>query len=172
SGTITASGGTVLLTARAAKNVVDNVINSSGIVEATSAKSVNGEIVLDGGDTGAVNVSGTLDASGKGTGETGGTVKVLGDQVNLASGANIDVSGDAGGGTALVGGNFHGAGPEQNASTTTISSGARINASAITKGNGGKVAVWSNTHTSFGGTVTATGGLAGGRRGGCGDVGY
>src|SRR5579864_7709393 len=165
SGTVAATGGTVLITARAAKNIIDNVINSSGIVEATSAKSVNGEIVLDGGDTGLVTVSGSLDASGKGAGETGGTVKVLGDQVNLAAGANIDVSGDAGGGTALIGGNFHGAGPEQNASTTTISAGAQINASAITKGNGGKVAVWSNTHTTFGGTVTATGGSAGGSGG-------
>src|SRR5262249_32753198 len=149
SGTIAATGGTVLLTARAAKNVIDNVINSSGIVEATSAKAVNGEIILDGGDTGAVTVTGSLDASGKGTGETGGTVKVLGNQVNLAAGANIDVSGDAGGGTALIGGNFHGAGPEVNAATTTISAGARINASAITRGNGGKVAVWSDVLTTF-----------------------
>src|SRR5690242_20656078 len=165
SGTITASGGTVLLTARAAKGVIDNVINSTGIVEATSAKSVNGEIILDGGDTGSVTVTGSLDASGKGTGETGGTVKVLGDQVNLAAGANIDVSGDAGGGTALVGGNFHGAGPEQNASTTTVSAGAQINASAIRTGNGGKVAVWSNTLTTFGGTITATGGSTRGNGG-------
>ncbi|HLJ22341.1 MAG TPA: filamentous hemagglutinin N-terminal domain-containing protein, partial [Stellaceae bacterium] len=164
-GRVTATGGTVLLTARAAKNVIDNVINSSGIVEATSAKSVNGEIVLDGGDTGSVSVSGTLDASGKAAGETGGTVKVLGDQVTLAAGANIDVSGDAGGGTALVGGDFHGAGPEQNASTTTISAGSQINASAITKGNGGAVAVWSDTATSISGTITAKGGSAGGNGG-------
>src|SRR5947207_8803988 len=157
-GTVSASGGTVLITARAAKNIIDNVINSSGIVEATSAKSVNGEIILDGGDTGLVTVTGSLDASGKGTGETGGTVKVLGNQVALASTANIDVSGDAGGGTALIGGNFHGAGPEANAATTTISAGATINASAITKGNGGKVAVWSDSLTTFGGFVAARGG--------------
>jgi len=37
-GTVSASGGTVLITARAAKNIIDNVINSSGIVEATSVK--------------------------------------------------------------------------------------------------------------------------------------
>ena len=36
-GTVSAAGGTVLLTARAAKNIIDNVINSTGIVEATSA---------------------------------------------------------------------------------------------------------------------------------------
>ncbi|HTZ80825.1 MAG TPA: filamentous hemagglutinin N-terminal domain-containing protein, partial [Stellaceae bacterium] len=126
SGTLSANGGTVLLTARAAKNVIDNVINTSGIIEAKTASMVNGEIVLDGGDTGAVTVSGSLDASGKNAGETGGTIKVLGDQVALTSTASLDASGDAGGGTVLVGGNFHGAGPEQNASTTTISAGAVI----------------------------------------------
>src|SRR5215470_5757677 len=158
SGTVTASGGTVLLTARAAKNVIDNVINSTGIVEATSAKAVNGEIILDGGDTGLVTVSGALDASGKSAGETGGTVKVLGNQVNLAAGANIDVSGDAGGGTALIGGNFHGAGPEANASVTVISANAAINADAISIGNGGNVAVWSEQYTDSFGTITARGG--------------
>ena len=85
SGTLSAQGGTVLLTARAAKNVIDNVINSTGIVEAKSAQLVNGEIVLDGGDTGAVTVSGLLDASGKSAGQSGGTVKVLGNQVSLAA---------------------------------------------------------------------------------------
>src|SRR5262249_2557081 len=115
SGTLSASGGTVLLTARAAKNVIDNVINSSGIVEATSAQSVNGEIVLDGGGNGLVTVSGTLDASGKGAGETGGTGKGLGDQRNIASGANIDVSRGSGGGGPVVGGNFPGGRPRREA---------------------------------------------------------
>src|SRR5215469_5757368 len=165
SGTLSAQGGTVVLTARAAKNVIDNVINSSGIVEATSAQSVNGEIILDGGGTGLVSVSGTLDASGKSAGQTGGTVKVLGDQINLASGANLDVSGDAGGGTALIGGNFHGAGPQPNASVTVISSNATINADAISSGNGGNVAVWSQQYTEFYGTVTARGGTLGGSGG-------
>jgi hypothetical protein len=134
-------------------------------VEATSAKSVNGEIILDGGDTGLVTVSGALDASGKAAGETGGTVKVLGNQVNLAAGATIDVSGDAGGGTALIGGNFHGAGPEANASVTVISANATINADAISTGNGGKVAVWSEQYTDFYGTITARGGSLGGSGG-------
>ena len=45
SGTIAAQGGKVLLTARAARSVVNNVINSTGIIEATSASMQNGEIV-------------------------------------------------------------------------------------------------------------------------------
>ncbi|HND55795.1 MAG TPA: filamentous hemagglutinin N-terminal domain-containing protein, partial [Pirellulaceae bacterium] len=79
SGVIEAAGGRVLMTARAARGVLDNVINTTGIVVATSAAMVNGEIVIDGGDNGIVNVNGLVDASGRGTGQTGGTVKVLGE---------------------------------------------------------------------------------------------
>ncbi|HUK09182.1 MAG TPA: filamentous hemagglutinin N-terminal domain-containing protein [Stellaceae bacterium] len=163
-GTLNATGGTVMLTARAVKNVVDNVINTTGIVEAQSARLVNGEIVIDGGG-GGVAVSGTVDASGKSAGQTGGTVSVLGGTVSLTSGANIDVSGDQGGGTALVGGNVHGAGPQQNALTTTISAGVMITANAITAGSGGQVAIWSEQQTTVAGTITATGGASGGNGG-------
>src|SRR6185437_3924853 len=164
SGRIAAEGGRVLMTARAAKNVIDNVINTTGIVEATSASLVNGEIVLDGGD-GAVAVSGTLDASGKSAGASGGTVKVLGGQVALNDGALIDVSGDQGGGTALIGGDLHGAGPDANAQTTTMAAGATIAADAISAGNGGKVALWSDQSTSVAGTISARGGAVGGNGG-------
>src|SRR5471030_552178 len=162
-GKIQAQGGKVLLTARAAAGVQDAVVNNSGMVEATSVREENGEIILDAGDGTATN-SGSLDASGKGAGQTGGTVKVLGQQVAVADGAKIDVSGDAGGGTALIGGNFHGAGPEQNAQNTTVGK-AIINADAITSGNGGKVAVWSNGTTQFAGAISARGGATGGNGG-------
>ena len=162
-GKIQAQGGQILLTARAAAGVQDAVVNNSGMVEATSARQENGEIILDTGDGAATN-SGSLDASGKGAGETGGTVKVLGQQVAVADGATIDVSGDIGGGTALIGGNFHGAGPEQNAQNTTVGK-ASVQADAISRGNGGKVAVWSNGQTSFAGTISAQGGAIGGNGG-------
>ncbi len=42
SGTIAAQGGKILLTARAARSVVNNVINSTGIIEANSASMQNG----------------------------------------------------------------------------------------------------------------------------------
>ena len=47
-GTVSAPGGEVLMTARAAKGVLDNVINTSGIVEATSVARIDGKIVLLG----------------------------------------------------------------------------------------------------------------------------
>ncbi|MBA2588120.1 MAG: filamentous hemagglutinin N-terminal domain-containing protein, partial [Alphaproteobacteria bacterium] len=163
SGTIQAQVGKVLMTARAAAGVQEAVINNTGMVEATTAQNVNGEIVLDAGEGAATN-AGTLDASGKGAGETGGTVKVLGAGVAIADGATIDVSGDAGGGTALVGGNFQGTGSERHAQSATIGK-AVIKADAITRGNGGKVVVWSDGPTIFAGSISAEGGATGGNGG-------
>ena len=165
SGTINADGGTVLLTANVAAGVVDQVINTAGVVQARAVSQQGGEIVLDGGGTGNVVVAGSLDASGLAAGQTGGTVNVLGDNVTLRGTASIDVAGDAGGGTVLIGGNFHGAGPQRDAGTTRIAKGATIDASAVTSGNGGNVAVWSNGSTRFAGTITAAGGAAGGNGG-------
>jgi trimeric autotransporter adhesin len=162
-GRIAVAGGTILMTARAAAGVQDAVINNTGMAEATSVRQENGEIILEA-DNGTVADSGTLDASGKASGQTGGTVKVLGQQVAVADGAKIDVSGDAGGGTALIGGNLHGAGPEPNAQNTTVGK-AIINASAITKGNGGTVAVYSTGTTQVAGTITAQGGIISGNGG-------
>jgi filamentous hemagglutinin family protein len=162
SGVIEAVGGRVLMTARAARNVLDNVINTTGLVVATSAQLVNGQIVIDGGDVGIVNVAGTLDASGNGAGETGGTVKVLGEKVALLSDARIDVSGDAGGGTALVGGNYQGRGPEPNATIVYMDARAVIDASAATTGDGGKVVLWADDAASVAGRIFAHGGLMGG----------
>src|SRR5207249_4889880 len=130
SGRIEADGGNVLLTARSANALLNTVVNNSGVIRANSLVERNGEIILDGGSAGVVSNTGTLTASGTAAGTTGGTVKVLGDKVGLFNGTRIDASGDAGGGMVLVGGNFHGAGLEQNASQTYVSSGASINADA------------------------------------------
>ena len=78
-------------------------------------------------------------ASGKGAGQTGGQVSVLGQYVGLTANASIDVSGDAGGGTALIGGDFQGKNPDvQNAARTFVGKDVTINADAINSGNGGK----------------------------------
>ena len=163
SGTVKAQGGQILMTARAASGVQDAVINNTGMAEATSAHSVNGEIILDAGESAATN-AGTLNASGKDAGETGGTVKLLGRAVAVTDGAAIDVSGTAGGGTVMIGGNFQGKGSEQHAQATIIGK-ASINADAIARGNGGKVAVWSDGRTDFAGSITARGGAGGGKGG-------
>lgn len=161
-GSVIADGGRIIMTARAAAGVLDNVINMSGIAQAHSVSQNGGVIILSAGPAGKVSVSGKIDASGKTSGSKGGDIKILGHQVELLASAIIDASGDLGGGNILIGGNFHGAGPEQNAAITNIASGVSIFADAITQGNGGKVAVWSDDATEFHGLIRAQGGALSG----------
>jgi hypothetical protein len=162
SGSISADGGKVFMSAHSANAVLDTVINTSGVVRANSIGMRDGQIVIDGGSAGTVAVSGTLAASGVDAGTRGGAVAVLGDRVSLQAGASVDVSGDAGGGSARIGGDFHGAGALKTASMTQVDKGAAINADAVASGDGGTVAVWSDQHTAFAGSISAKGGAQGG----------
>ncbi len=51
-GTITADGGQVVLTARVATDLLKNVVNNEGIIQARSIVEKNGAIFLDGGENG------------------------------------------------------------------------------------------------------------------------
>lgn len=165
SGTIQAAGGQVILQAKASGDVFSSVVNQSGVVRARTLMNHDGIVRLDGGDSGLVQIAGTVDASGLSTGQRGGQVSILGERVALQDHARIAVSGDAGGGTALVGGNYQGRGPETNATSTSIAAGASINADAITEGDGGKVIAWADGHTSYTGNISARGGQSGGNGG-------
>ena len=125
-----------------------------------------GTITLDGGHNATtpttVTSSGNIIARGEGGGAKGGTVAMLGDHVGLFENALVDVSGNGGGGAAVIGGNFHGAGPEQNALMTYVSPGSTIRADAVVTGNGGNVAVWSDNATQFFGSISARGGAGSG----------
>ena len=65
----------------------------------------------------------------------------------------------------LFGGNAHGTGPQADAQTAYVGSQTTIAANATTKGNGGKVVVWSNNATGFAGFINVEGGAAGGNGG-------
>src|SRR6185369_13400440 len=67
--------------------------------------------------------------------------------------------------SVVFGGNFHGAGPNRNASTASIEANSSIKADAITFGNGGNIAVWSNGLTTVGGLFSARGGANSGNGG-------
>lgn len=166
-GVIRADGGTVLMTARAVKGVIDNVVNTDGIVSAKAVGTQNGKIVLSGGDAGTVNVAGTVEATGTGAGERGGKVVVTGEHVNVARGAAIDVSGAAGGGEIALG--SQGVAPDDGSaafsgksSTVKVAAGATLKADALVKGNGGSITMWSNDATAFAGSLSARGGKDGG----------
>ena len=169
SGTLRANGGRVLLTARAAADVVDNVINTSGLVQAQSARFVNGEIVLDGGMAGTVRVDGTLDVSGTRAGETGGTAAVLGDTIILGNTARITAQGTNGGGNIFVGGGWQGESLYGRSSAVRVAAaaGAVLDASALDNGHGGTVVLWSDVNKAASrtyalGSFFANGGANGG----------
>jgi filamentous hemagglutinin family protein len=162
SGTVQANGGRVLMTARAARDVINNVINVTGIVEARSARVENGEIVIDGGEFGNTVVASRLDVSGNEADAKGGTVTVLGGNVQLAAGTDIRASGEAGGGTVLVGGGQRGQGTAYNAQTLYMDAAAVIDANATLNGNGGKVVLWADDTARVEGSITARGGTIAG----------
>src|SRR5581483_2597341 len=137
SGTLSANGGQVVLTANAVKDVFTNLVNNTGVVRANRIEDTGGVIQLLG-PGGTVVSSGTLDASAGDSTSSGGTVSVLGERVGLFDNAVVNVSGGTNGGTALIGGDEHGANPNiLNAQLTYVSPGATINADTGAQGNGG-----------------------------------
>jgi filamentous hemagglutinin family protein len=166
-GEIYANGGRILLTAQAAKDVVHNVINSTGIIEANTIATHHGEIYLDGGENGIVSVAGNLRVRGEQPGEKGGSIKITGEQVHVGveNPATIDASGSSGGGEVLIGGGFQGGGSLPHAKVVYLSPVVSIKASATTKGEGGQIVAWSDGYTGAYGTFEAMGGALGGSGG-------
>ena len=196
SGEINADGGSVLLTAEVAQEVFSHAVNNSGIISAGRIQNEGGQIKLvAAGSGGALINTGTLDASSKdgdggrieidaATGATladnaavtatsatdrGGHVQITADTVALIDAATVDVSGDRGGGTALIGGDYQGGNPDvKNAKLTYVGEDATIKADAIRDGDGGRLIVWadersyyySRTGSARGGADSGDGGFA------------
>lgn len=98
-GAITADGGTIVMTADSASDVMSTVVNNSGTLQArTLRKNEKGQILLEGGDKGQVEVSGTLDASGTEEGQSAGNIKVIGEKTIVHDGTNLLARGAIDGG--------------------------------------------------------------------------
>ncbi len=148
-GAIQADGGRVVLTAKAAGQLIDTVINQEGIIRAQGLVERNGEIILDGGNNGVTQVSGTLDTDANASNVTGGKITVTGEQVQINNGATVTASGEAGGGTIVIG-------DKQTTSQTSIAQSANISANALDHGNAGTINVLANMDS---GTVNVQGQL-------------
>ena len=102
----------------------------------------------------------------RGTEGEGGRIALLGKKVGLTGQASVDVSGETGGGTVLIGGDFQGKNPDiSNALRTYVGGDASISADAVQSGDGGTVIVWADEATGFYGHVSARGGLSDGNGG-------
>lgn len=93
-GHLTADGGYIVMTAKQAGDALANVVNNEGVIEANTIK-VNdkGEILLDGGSHGVVNISGTVSASGTTEKQIGGTIKIAGKEKEIVNNANLRADG-------------------------------------------------------------------------------
>ncbi|MES2023997.1 MAG: filamentous hemagglutinin N-terminal domain-containing protein [Pseudomonadota bacterium] len=140
------------------------LINQRGKLNANSAVvGENGKIILKASGTTLLEAGSTTTATGAGT---GGEVQVLGEKVGLMGDALVDVSGQTGGGTALIGGDYQGKNAAvMNAQQTFVGVDAIVKADAIERGDGGKVVVWADGATSMVGHLSARGGTAGGNGG-------
>jgi hypothetical protein len=140
------------------------LVNQLGLVSAnTAVAGENGKIIFKASDTTLLGQGSVTTAQGAGS---GGEIQVLGNRVGLTGDAVVDASGQAGGGTVLIGGDTHGDNPSiQNAALTYIGPQAEINANAVSSGDGGKVVVWSEQQTQMYGNISARGGAAGGNGG-------
>lgn len=128
SGRIQADGGYVVMTAKSAQDVLGTVVNNTGTLEAkTLRKDEKGQILLDGGDQGQVEVSGTLDASGTGEGQSAGSIKVIGQETIVHDNTSL-----------LAKGNVDGGKIETSGDVLSLGDGMTIDA----KGVNGKAGEW------------------------------
>ncbi|MBI6882395.1 YDG domain-containing protein [Pseudomonas putida] len=100
-GLIEANGGTVLMTAKATNALLDTVVNNEGIIRAQTISSQGGKITLDGGDSGTVNIAGTLDTTSQGA-DSGGMIDISGSTVKVRDTASISAASESGSNGLLV----------------------------------------------------------------------
>ncbi|MGW8393721.1 two-partner secretion domain-containing protein [Pseudoduganella sp. HUAS MS19] len=134
------------------------LVNQRGSVSADSAvRGAQGQVLL--------RASGRtlLEGGSRTTARGGGEVAVLGPQVGLTGDARVDASGEPGGGSVLVGGDYRGANPQvPNAQQVYVGRDAVLAADGGGSGKGGKVIVWADDTARVHGSIFARGGAQGG----------
>lgn len=169
SGSISADGGRVTMSAAAARDVVDSLIVNTGQIRAKkgivkmtaegankTAKQGASKVV----NAGSVDVSGT-DAPG----DRGGSVVITADEIELSSTSYITADGNNGGGTINIGGDYQGSGILPTSRQVRSAAGSRTTADAIEDGDGGRIIYWADDSTVFDGLITARGGALSGNGG-------
>lgn len=143
-------------------------IKHSGVTRATGVSKSGGRVFLSAGGKGGIRHSGSIQA--RGSDGSGGKVRVEAAEIELVAGSTVDASADTGiagdGGEVLVGGGLRGRDTTmRNAGRLLIDDGATIRADGAGTGSGGRVVLWADGRTEFGGAVFARGGELGGAGG-------
>ncbi len=150
SGTINADGGTIEITAAAARGVVDSLITNSGTLQANTVGQQIGSIAINNATAGGtVTNTGTISASGLNSGERGGWVTMHADNVQQQGAIHAD--GQAGGGQVGVTFNH----------SYSDTSNSTITANAV-QGAGGSISI--SGATNAGSVLAASGAIRRPRR--------
>jgi len=157
SGQIIAKNGAAIISAKAANNVIDNLLNVDGMVSAKSAHVDGGKIVLNS-HSGKTAVGGTLTVSSN-NGDAG-RIEILGDEIILKDGAVVEANGQNGG-QIYIGGSDKGQGPLPNSQKVFIEDGAAIYARGLADHQSGRIILWADQYLYMGGLVDTSIGLDG-----------
>lgn len=131
-------------------------IETSSLVSSEGPRGGNIRIESQAGNTSVAGRIETLGREGP-----GGEVHILGKSIYLRDTARVDVSGERGGGVALIGRDYQGQGNAKSSEVVHIERSATIKADAIRNGDGGRVIVAADDASIYG-TLTARGGAISG----------
>lgn len=165
-GTVAATGGTVVLTAQAVDGIVQDLVRAGGRVASNTdpATGRTGRVVV-AGNGGAVRIEGRVSAQGRAAGTAGGDIQILGDRTLLDATARVNASGRAGGGAVAIGVTPNGTATRRLSQRAGIAHGAVVRADATERGNGGAVLLNSTEYTVHAGAISVQGGPQGGHGG-------
>ncbi len=142
-GEISAESGTILLSATAARDFIDTIINVEADLVARSANLQGGKIILTGAENSVVTIDAALDA----TGTPGGSISVTGGKIAVTAGGSLLTdakTGQADGGDIFV----------QSTEETTFA-GLASSEPGAANGVGGDIAIGSDGVLIFTGTARA-----------------
>ena len=120
------------------------IISETGTIALVNSAPASGNPSSLITNSGNISTQGTL----------GGAITLVGNSIQVTNGT-LNASGDIGGGSVRIGGDYQGHGTLPRSSETVITAKTRITADAIHTGNGGQVIVWSDGTTAFDGTISA-----------------
>ena len=150
-GTLSADGGLIQMTAKAASDVINQSVNIGGLVRARTAETKNGRIILSGDTAIQLDTGAQLDTSGD---STAGDIAITASSVSL--GGQIDASGGSqGGDVAITASGLVALSGEIDASASSGAGGTIIvRADRITENNSSTLDASGATK---GGTISVTG---------------
>ena len=157
SGQVIAKNGAAIISAKAANNVIDNLLNVNGMVRANSAHMDGGKIVLNS-HNGHTVVGGELTVSSDNG--PAGTIEILGDEIIIKDTARVLADGKSGG-EIYVGGSDKGQGPLPNSKKVKVEDGALISAKGHENQQSGKIILWADDYLEMSGNLDTSVGLDG-----------